>query len=245
MTLQRLVFRKSQKALCARLDQADDLAAAIDELDLPRPRPVIVLVGGAGGIPREAMEMISHVTREIHQSAEENAAVLVDGGTSSGVMASLGRARQRSASKFPLLGVVVERLARVPARPRNLGWLRLRLASSPLDPAHSHFLLVPGSDWGDESAWIAKTATLIAGEKPSVTVLVNGGEISRQDLANSLKENRPVIVVAGTGRLADELAAAPPAEFPLPNPEQASLVHIVHAQDDGAVSRAIDEILNG
>jgi hypothetical protein len=75
-----------------------------------------------------------------------------------------------------------------------------------LQPHHTHFLLVPGDRWGDESPWIARVATLLAGEAPSVTVLVNGGEISRQDVAHSLAAGRPVLVVSGTGRLADELA---------------------------------------
>jgi hypothetical protein len=77
-----------------------------------------------------------------------------------------------------------------------------------LQPHHTHFLLVPGDHWGDESPWIARVATLLAGEAPSVTLLVNGGEISRQDVAHSLAAGRPVLVVAGTGRLADELAGS-------------------------------------
>jgi hypothetical protein len=77
-----------------------------------------------------------------------------------------------------------------------------------LEPHHTHFLLVPGDRWGDESPWIARVATLLAGEAPSVTVLAHGGEISRQDVAHSLAAGRPVLVIAGTGRLADELAGS-------------------------------------
>jgi hypothetical protein len=40
----------------------------------------------------------------------------------------------------------------------------------------------------------------------SVTVLMNGGKVARLDIELSLKDDRPVIAVAGTGRLADELA---------------------------------------
>jgi len=74
-----------------------------------------------------------------------------------------------------------------------------------LDPNHTHFFLIPGDDWGDESAWISKIATAIAGDKKSITILVNGGNISRTDVEYSLLENRPTFVMRGTGRMADEI----------------------------------------
>ena len=38
-----------------------------------------------------------------------------------------------------------------------------------------------------------------------MTILVNGGKMSRQDVEYSLMENRPTFVMRGTGRLADEI----------------------------------------
>jgi hypothetical protein len=67
--------------------------------------------------------------------------------------------------------------------------------------------LVPGNEFGDETKWIVRAATMIAGEKnKSVTVLANGGKISQRDVEEGLKANRPLIVLSGTGRLADEIA---------------------------------------
>jgi hypothetical protein len=51
-------------------------------------------------------------------------------------------------------------------------------------------------------------ANAIAGENPSVTLLVDGGEVSWIDAKASIAAGRPVIAVAGTGRVADELAGA-------------------------------------
>jgi hypothetical protein len=79
---------------------------------------------------------------------------------------------------------------------------------APLERNHSHFVLVPGSFWGDESPWLSRVATEIAGSAPSATVLINGGEIAFQDVAHSLEAHRPVLVIAGTGRTADRIAAA-------------------------------------
>lgn len=68
-------------------------------------------------------------------------------------------------------------------------------------------LLVPGSNWGDESAWIAEVATQLALGKPSVTVLINGGEVTWEDARQSVRAGRLLITVAGSGRTADLIAA--------------------------------------
>jgi hypothetical protein len=38
---------------------------------------------------------------------------------------------------------------------------------------------------------------------------VNGGKVSQQDVEESLSAGRPLIVLEGTGRLADEIASMP------------------------------------
>ena len=78
-----------------------------------------------------------------------------------------------------------------------------------LEPHYSHFILVPGSEFGDESPWILDTATILSKGQQSVTLLINGGEVSRKDIDLSLENGRPVIALSRTGRLADELAMEP------------------------------------
>jgi hypothetical protein len=79
---------------------------------------------------------------------------------------------------------------------------------TPLEPNHTHFVLIPGSNWGDESPWISNVATVLAGNTPSVTVLLNGGEITFQDAFCSVNTGRLVVVIGGSGRTADILASA-------------------------------------
>jgi hypothetical protein len=75
-----------------------------------------------------------------------------------------------------------------------------------LEPHYSHFILVPGSEFGDESPWIVDAATLLSNGHRSVTILINGGEVSRKDIELSLEHGRSVIALSRTGRLADELS---------------------------------------
>lgn len=170
-----------------------DIEKALVQLNVPRPKPVIVLVGGASGIGfwdkfpmRKAIGIVARL-------AEETGAVVVDGGTQAGIMAEIGKQRKRNKFSFPLIGVVFDSLL-MEEKPQNI-----------LDPNHTQFILIPGENWGDESAWISKIATAIAGDQKSITVLVNGGNISRTDVEYSLMENRPTFVMRGTGRMADEI----------------------------------------
>ena len=68
---------------------------------------------------------------------------------------------------------------------------------------------MPGSQFGDESLWIGDVANLLCRGHQSVTILINGGEISRKDIEVSLEHGRPVIALSNTGRLADEIARQP------------------------------------
>jgi hypothetical protein len=134
--------------------------------------------------------------------AERRDAVVIDGGTDSGVMQLIGRARSASGGSFPLIGVAAEGTVRVPGAG----------TSSPdaveLEPNHTLFLLVPGVQWGDEAQWMTDVAGVVAGRRSSVTVLMNGGQIAYTDVAASLGSGRPVVVLAGSGGTADAIAEA-------------------------------------
>jgi hypothetical protein len=170
-----------------------DIQEALIQLEIPHPKPVIVLVGGAGGIGWLDKFPMRKAIRIIARLAEETQSVVVDGGTQAGIMTEIGKQRKQNKFSFPLIGVVFDSL------------LMKQQPGSILDPNHTHFFLIPGDDWGDESAWISKIATQIAGDKKSITVLVNGGQISRTDVGYSILEDRPAFVMRGTGRMADKI----------------------------------------
>jgi hypothetical protein len=186
-----------------RITGAEDVAAALDNAGLRRDRAVIVLVGGAGGLGAEDLETLAEVlVNEVVPVAERLDAALIDGGTDSGVMRLIGRARSASAAQFPLVGVAARgTVVDLDAR-----------GSTPdaveLEPNHTLFLLVPGNRWGDETPWITEVAGVVAGSRASVTVLINGGPIAYTDVAASLGSGRPVVVLGGSGRTADAIAEA-------------------------------------
>ena len=209
MQVEQIRF-KDQTAKKVETSAESNLLAAIEALGLVSNRPVIVLVGGAGGIQEKDWEAIHDAIGTIAKVAEKVKATMIDGGTASGVMMVSGKKRAVGNFHYPLIGVSAIDTVTWPGREQNI-LKRLRDKRAPLDPNHTHFILVPGENWGDESVWIAEVATQIAGSKPSVTILINGGRISHdQDVPNSLRAGRPVLVIEGTGRAADEFATHPP-----------------------------------
>jgi hypothetical protein len=181
-------------ALAARVTVADDVAPAVDALGLHAPRLVIVVVGGTGAMGDADLTRLRPLLDEaLLPVAVRVAAVVVDGGTRSGVMRALGESFARaSAAQVSLVGVAVTGTVRVPelAAPS--------LDAVELDPHHTHFVLVPGTTWGEESPWLTLVARTIAGSLPSVTVIMNGGEITLDDVARSVAADRPVLVVDGS-----------------------------------------------
>jgi len=182
----------------------DQLSDALRGAGVAADRVVMVLVGGAGGMGEQDLRAVADVVRTaLLPVIARHDAVVVDGGTDSGVMRLIGRARSAAAAEFPLLGVAATGTVIIPG-----GGEPEWSDAAPLEPNHTLFVLVPGAEWGDEAPWIGEVASVVAGARPSVTVLINGGQIAYDDAAGSLRQGRPVVVLAGTGRTADAIATA-------------------------------------
>ncbi|MBV6623091.1 MAG: hypothetical protein KI793_09145 [Rivularia sp. (in: Bacteria)] len=185
-----------------RVESLKDLSNAMDELGFNNPRSVLVILGGAGKMSETDLSRLrSLFVNVLAPVVEKLGASVVDGGTDFGVMQMIGQARAQIQGTFDLIGITPVGKVALPNQPTPE-------EVTALEPNHSHFVLIPGSDWGDESPWLANVATVIAKGKPSVAILVNGGEISKKDVSESHKANRTVLAVDGSGRLADTLSAA-------------------------------------
>ncbi|MEM9927208.1 MAG: hypothetical protein AAF915_26280 [Cyanobacteria bacterium P01_D01_bin.50] len=184
-----------------RVEFPKDLSNGMEKLGFHDPHPILVILGGAGKMSETDLNRLrSLFVNVLAPLVEELGASVVDGGTDFGVMQMIGQARAEISATFSLIGVTPVGKVNIPTQipPEEV---------AALEPHHSHFVLIPGSEWGDESPWLADVATVLAKGAPSVAVLINGGEISKKDVSESLRANRPVLAVAGSGRLADTLTA--------------------------------------
>lgn len=197
----KIAISNGLTAPAIQVQSPEELLAAMRELALHSPRPILVVIGGAGKMSEADLNRLRLLfVKVLAPLAEKLGASVVDGGTDVGVMQMMGQARAETAATFPLIGIVP--LGKV-ALPDQIPSSKV----TALEPHHTHFVLVPGSNWGDESPWLARIASVLANGAPSVAVLVNGGEIAWKDVSENLKANRPLLAIAGSGRLADTLAA--------------------------------------
>ena len=233
MRTQRIDF-PGRQTLCVFPGERSNLAQAISELDLKGRYPVIVLIGGA--MDEKQVTVTRRAIAAISKTAEDMHAVVICGGTDMGIMAEIGQIRSRNGYKFPLVGITPEELVTWPGGPRSLKFLWLGKQRWQLESHYSHFILVPGSQFGDESPWIVDAATLLSKDHRSVTILINGGEVSRKDIKLSLEKGRPVIVLSRTGRLADDFAR---------QPERDKLITIVPANAEPRLVEAMQSLLLG
>ncbi len=197
-----IVFASNLTAKGLSIDHPANLHQSLQEMGLKANQPTLVVIGGAKKLglmeTEQVRELFTDILAPLAQKWEAN---VVDGGTNSGVMSLMGQARASINGTFALVGVVPIGLAVLPDEDSSL------LADGCLEPNHTHFILVPGQNWGDESPWLANIATELAGQSPSVTVWINGGEITWKDAQANVDEDRTLIVIEGSGRAADLLAS--------------------------------------
>jgi hypothetical protein len=185
------------------VDQINDVTQFLAATGLSTPRMTLVIVGGASGLDDDQQAQLDGLFRRVLAPlAQEMQLYVVDGGTDAGVMRLMGQARTAINGSFSLIGVAPRSLVNLPDHPAS------HPDASTLEPNHTHCLLVPGEQWGDESRWIAEVATHLSGEHESMTILINGGSVTVRDAYASVAAGREIVIVAGTGRVADDIVQA-------------------------------------
>src|SRR5439155_25474221 len=138
----------------------------------------------------------------VTQVAAELGALIIDAGTQSGVTAMMGEAVAQCPETCQLLGIAPKGKI---AHPEISGGSAVS-DGTPLEPNHSHFVLVESNEWGGETGKMLELAR--AFNAPIVAILVNGGAIAADEALQSVRNGWQLLVVEGSGSFADELSAA-------------------------------------
>lgn len=180
-------------------DQPDELLQA---LGVAAARTVILIIGGADGLEEAIKPRLKQVfSRAVVRAANRSGAVILDGGTQSGIMELLGYGVSLSHEKPPLIGVAPAGLVSYPGSGNGAS-----AEPAPLEWNHSHFVLAEGNAWGDETPMLFQLAeSLGRNDRPVIAVLVNGGSRTREEVLQTVRRGWPLVIVGGTGRLADEI----------------------------------------
>lgn len=219
-------FPNGNRAQALHVSQDTTAEQIIDALELPRPRALLVLNGGTAEMEAELQAQLGRLLQDgLARIAAEQQITVITGGTDAGVFALFGQGLAKWDRTVSCIGVTVTRWATWPGRiPRWLPpWLFDR-GRVPLEPHHTHFALTDGDHWGAETKTMFALAAALSEGVPSVAVLANGGLIARDEMLHNVRQGREIIVIANSGRLADEIAAAITGDTETPDHGIAAIV---------------------
>jgi hypothetical protein len=173
---------------------------------------VIFFFGGADQLDAKLKDALEELLiSSFIPAALAAGAVVIDGGTKSGVMELMGCAMAANDYPLSLIGVAPELTVTYPGASNKAG--------AELDLNHTQLILVRGAaTWGSETKTLFKVAAAVLNDKAAglqpetggkiVAVLVSGGAVSATEVLAAVRAGISIVVVSGTGGFADQLAAA-------------------------------------
>ncbi len=176
----------------------------LERLGLTSGAAVVALTGSTAAGSEDDGLLAEAIAGALGPAALDNGWHLVTGGTDAGIFTLLGRSAETAgAVSAPWIGVAPLELVTWPGRvpgPADLD-------RQPLEPHHSHFVLVQGESWGDETRTQVALVDTLARGGAGLVVVAGGGAVARKEVLGHARAGCALLALAGTGRLADELAA--------------------------------------
>jgi len=196
-------FDNGNHAVVVTAADDTDAQTILKSLEIAQPNALIMVIGGAKGLDDSRKARLAELfVNAIAPAVADAGALVIDGGTESGVMAMMGEALARNGRESQLVGIAPAGKVTYPGGPNdaNIG------DGAPLEPNHSHFVLVESDEWGGETGTMFKLARAL--NVAVATLLINGGQIAESEALRSVRNGWPLVVVEGSGRFADQLSAA-------------------------------------
>jgi hypothetical protein len=243
LTTRNIVFREGRSALAVFAPADVSGNDAVAALGLASPRALVVLNGSTEELPPELTTLLRRTLGDgLARVTRESRLTVVTGGTDAGIFALFGQAlgRQRTA---PCVGVAPVGVVTWPGRSEGDSGVATVDDRVPLEPHHSHFLLVEGDEWGTETEALTALTEALGTARPSIAVVAGGGVGTKLEVLAQTRLGREVLVLAGTGRFADELAVAVAGGFADPEIAEAAASGLLTVLDLEEPPAAFAEIV--
>ena len=178
----------------------------VDALALPQPRGLVILNGGTAQLDDDLQAQLRLALVDgLARLVAEESITAITGGTDAGIFHLFGQGLARWGRSAPCIGVAVGSLT---------AWPGNTAGEAPLEPNHSHFVLVEGETWGDETETMYALAAALGNACPSVAIFASGGEVAIHEMLANVVQQRPMILLAGSGRVTDAVLAARDGQVP-------------------------------
>lgn len=186
-----------------KADASLALAASLCATHWNSPKAMVCVFGGAAQL--HAALLVPALKSVIHKgvvwAAAAEGAMIIDGGTDSGVMRIVADAVAAAPKKaVRIVGVAPGGLIQRPGEPPSAD-----PNVAPLQKEASGYVLVPSKEWGGETDTMWALISQLQKTLPAVCVLANGGIISKKEVVSAVRYKVPIVVMEGSGRLADTI----------------------------------------
>ena len=172
-----------------------------EAMGISSPSPVLAVIGTTTDLDPDLDARLLPAVLAAVDVAARSRSVIVTGGTDAGVF-HLIRLALAVAPSPPagIVGVAPDGLVSADDAPATADQVDV-------DPDLTALVRVKGDQWGDETPMLSRVITEVAIPDRAVVLLVGGGDGTRVEVAEHLRQRRPIVVLGGSGRLADEVAA--------------------------------------
>lgn len=200
MQRETIIFANDNAAPALHVTARATAATILRRLEIPAPRALIVLNGGTAELaPALQARLAGALADGLARAVAAEGFTVLTGGTDAGIFHLFGAGLARWGRSAPCIGVAVAGLVSYPGHPGG---------EAPLEPHHSHFVLVRGTKWGAETKTMYAVAAALAENRPTVAVFAGGGEIAIHEMQMNVAQGRPMLLLAGSGRATDAVLAA-------------------------------------
>jgi hypothetical protein len=194
----------SQRILSVFLKNRSEKESEQNDL-ITSPHALIIFNGGTAELEPALQKKLTVILQDgLAQIVVEEQITLLTGGTQAGIFALLGEGLGKWGRSAPCIGVCVENLVRWKAPLVKMAKDKL----IPLEPHHSHFVLVDGKKWGDELNTMYTLGEHLSKNCPTINIYAGGGQICKREMQTAIAQGRKMILLAGSGRLTDEVLKA-------------------------------------
>jgi hypothetical protein len=201
MTRETVIFQDGKQAEVIRVLRNTPAKEIIEALGIPAPRGLICLNGGTAKLDERFQEQLKSLIADgLARVVAEELFTVITGGTDAGIFALFGYGIQSWHTRSPnVIGVAPEDRVKWPGGGKG---------DTSLEPHHTHFVLVEGKDWGDETATMYALAEEWSRACPSIAVFAGGGTITLNEMRANVQTGRQMILLAGSGRSTDAVLEA-------------------------------------
>ncbi len=209
-----ITFPDGQKARMVEMSTHTEPIAILQQLglvsadgksELQAVNSVIIVFGGTQAfLPELQSRLAQLLSRGLSRAARTNTSLIVDGGIDAGVNTLLGKALAGQGAATPLLGVAPSGKVILP--PNSPERDSEQITRYCLEPNHTHFVLVKSDKLGGEVPALYQLAQELSKKAKVITLLINGDEVAKDEVARSVQLGWPVIIVKGSDGLADAIS---------------------------------------